>query len=181
MNLSGKIDKKALPEAVMVEEEIILPENEIQDKVRILYDVIDQKEIDKKETMYSSYKKAGEDFLANNAKSNDVKVLSCGVQYRVIKEGTGKRPNSDSQVTVHYEGRLIDGTVFDTNSRYGDEPVTFQLNRVIKGWGEALKEMPEGSEWEIFIPQELAYGDQEIGDIKPYSTLIFTVELLKVR
>ncbi len=134
------------------------------------------------ESMPVSNKKAGEQFLAMNAKKEGVYTLPCGVQYKVIKEGHGKRPTLSSTISVHYEGRLIDGTVFDSSSRHGDEPISFVVNRVIKGWQEAVVAMPEGSEWEIYIPQELAYGEQACGnDIKPYSALIFKVALIKVK
>jgi len=118
--------------------------------------------------------------LAENAKKEGVKTLPSGVQYKVIKEGNGPIPTDSSTVKVNYEGRLIDGTVFDSSYTRG-EAATFPANRVIKGWTEALCHMPAGSEWEIYIPQELAYGEREQGkDIKPFSALIFKLELLEV-
>ena len=125
-------------------------------------------------------KEAGEKFLAENAKKEGVKTLPSGVQYKVIKEGNGAIPTDTSVVKVNYEGRLIDGTVFDSSYKRG-EPATFPVKSVIKGWTEILCHMPAGSEWEVYIPQELAYGEREQGqDIKPFSALIFKLELLEV-
>ena len=125
-------------------------------------------------------KKAGEDFLAKNAKAEGVKVLPSGVQYKVIKEGNGIMPVDSSTVQVHYEGRTLEGKVFDSSYKRG-EPTKFRVDQVIKGWGDALKQMPVGSTWEIYVPQELAYGERQQGsDIKPFSMLIFKIELIDV-
>jgi len=124
-------------------------------------------------------KEAGEKFLALNKKKAGVKVLPSGVQYKVIKEGKGVMPKDTSMVKVMYEGRTIDGKVFDSTYKR-KEPVQLRANQVIKGWTEALAHMPEGSVWEIYVPQNLAYGDREAGPIKPYSMLIFKIELVKV-
>ena len=99
--------------------------------------------------------------------------------YQVLKEGNGKKPTASDTVECHYEGRLIDGTVFDSSYKAG-QPVTLRANQVIKGWTEALVHMPAGSVWEVYIPQELAYGDREQGQIKPYSPLVFKIELISV-
>ena len=133
------------------------------------------------EKQYGANKVAGEKFLAENAKKEGVQKLPCGVQYKVLKAGNGATPSDTSTVVVNYEGRLIDGTVFDASARHGDEPASFQVGRVIKGWQEALKAMPAGSEWEIYIPQHLAYGANQSGQIPPFSTLIFKVELVEVK
>ncbi len=122
----------------------------------------------------------GKAFLAENAKNPDVIVTRSGLQYKVLRQGDGPVPQSTDRVKVHYEGRLIDGTVFDASSKHGNEPVTFEANRVIKGWTEALCLMPVGSKWQLYIPQELAYGAQKAGQIPPYSTLIFDVELVGI-
>jgi FKBP-type peptidyl-prolyl cis-trans isomerase FklB len=143
-----------------------------------LFESIKAKQMEKK---YGENRSAGEAFLADNAKKEGVKTLPCGVQYKVLKEGTGTMPADTSTVVVNYEGKLIDGTVFDASNRHGDKPAEFQVGRVIKGWQEALKAMPAGSEWEIYIPQELAYGAQQSGQIPPFSTLIFKVELVAVK
>ena len=125
-------------------------------------------------------KKAGEDFLAKNAKAEDVKVLDGGVQYKVIKEGDGIIPVDTSIVKVHYEGRTLEGNVFDSSYKRG-EPAKFRVDQVIKGWTTALKNMPVGSGWEIYVPQDQAYGERQQGaDIKPFSMLIFKIELLDI-
>ena len=133
------------------------------------------------EKQFGANKTAGEKFLAENAKKEGVKTLPCGVQYKVIKEGNGAMPADTSTVVVNYEGRLVDGTVFDASNRHGDQPAEFMVGRVIKGWQEALKAMPAGSEWEIYIPQELGYGANQSGQIPPFSALIFKVELVEVK
>lgn len=125
--------------------------------------------------------KAGRDFLAENAKKEGVVTLPSGLQYKVLKEGTGVVPTKDDKVKVNYEGRLIDGTVFDASSKHGNEPAEFTPGQVIKGWTEALTMMPVGSKWQLYIPYELAYGERGAGsDIKPYSTLVFDVELVDI-
>lgn len=131
------------------------------------------------EEQYGPLKKKGEEWMATNAKKPGVKTLPSGVQYKVIKEGAGQMPKDTSVVKVNYEGRLIDGTVFDSSYKNG-QPVTLRANQVIKGWTEALVHMPAGSVWEVYIPQELAYGDREQGQIKPYSPLVFKIELISV-
>ncbi|WP_295437796.1 FKBP-type peptidyl-prolyl cis-trans isomerase [uncultured Prevotella sp.] len=131
------------------------------------------------EEQYGPLKKKGEEWMAANAKKQGVKTLPSGVQYKVIKEGAGQMPKDTSVVKVNYEGRLIDGTVFDSSYKNG-QPVTLRANQVIKGWTEALVHMPAGSVWEVYIPQELAYGDREQGQIKPYSPLVFKIELISV-
>jgi FKBP-type peptidyl-prolyl cis-trans isomerase FklB len=132
------------------------------------------------EKEFGPNKKAGEEFLAKNAKAEGVKVLDGGVQYKVIKEGNGPLPKDTSLVKVHYEGKTLDGKVFDSSYKRG-EPANFRANQVIKGWTEALVHMPAGSIWEVYIPQELAYGERQQGaDIKPFSMLIFKIELLEV-
>ena len=131
------------------------------------------------EEQYGPLKKKGEAWMAANAKKPGVKTLPSGVQYKVIKEGAGQMPKDTSVVKVNYEGRLIDGTVFDSSYKNG-QPVTLRANQVIKGWTEALVHMPAGSIWEVYIPQELAYGDREQGQIKPYSPLVFKIELISV-
>jgi FKBP-type peptidyl-prolyl cis-trans isomerase FklB len=124
---------------------------------------------------------AGRAFLEENSKKEGVKTLPSGLQYRVIKEGTGAIPSATDTVTVHYRGTLIDGTEFDS-SYSREEPATFQANRVIDGWKEALQLMKAGGKWQLFIPAELAYGARSVGDkIKSNSTLIFEVELLSVQ
>ena len=131
------------------------------------------------ERKYGPNRKAGEEFLKANLKNKDVKQTASGLQYKVITKGEGPIPTNTQRVKVHYEGRLIDGKVFDSSYKRG-QPATFGVNQVIKGWTEALTMMPAGSKWELYIPQELAYGAREQKEIPAFSCLIFTVELLEV-
>lgn len=125
-------------------------------------------------------KKAGEDFLKENAKKEGVVVLPSGLQYQVIKEGTGRSPKATDNVKCHYEGRLIDGIMFDSSKKRG-EPATFPLNGVIKGWTEGVQLMKEGAVYKFFIPYNLAYGENGAGSaIPPYAALVFDVELIEV-
>ena len=125
-------------------------------------------------------REAGERFLKENAKMEGVTVTASGLQYQVLKEGAGKQPAAIDQVRCHYEGTLIDGTVFDSSYRRG-EPAVFPLNGVIKGWTEGVQLMKEGAKFRFFIPYQLAYGTQGAGNsIPPYAALIFDVELLEV-
>jgi FKBP-type peptidyl-prolyl cis-trans isomerase FklB len=131
------------------------------------------------EKEYGPNKIAGEKFMAETAKKEGVKPLANGIYYKVIKEGSGAMPKDTSMVKVHYEGRLSDGTVFDSSYERG-EPVTLRANQVIKGFTEALVHMPVGSTWEVYIPQEMAYGEREQRQIKPFSPLIFKIELISL-
>ena len=124
-------------------------------------------------------KKEGEAFLAANAKAPGVKTTKSGLQYKVLKDGTGKSPAKTDTVTTHYKGTLIDGTQFDS-SYDRNKPASFQVDGVIKGWTEALQMMKEGSKWQLFIPWDLAYGPEGRPGIPPNATLVFEVELLKV-
>lgn len=133
------------------------------------------------EMLYGPNREAGEKFLAENKTKEGVQTTASGLQYRVIKEGKGAIPTKDDKVKVLYTGKTIDGTVFDSTDNRNGEPATFGVGQVISGWTEALTMMPVGSKWEIFIPQELAYGASGAGSsIKPYSALIFEVELLGI-
>jgi FKBP-type peptidyl-prolyl cis-trans isomerase FklB len=125
-------------------------------------------------------KEAGEKFLADNKKKDSVMTTASGLQYKVIKMGAGPKPLATDKVKTHYHGTLIDGTVFDSSVQRG-EPVSFPVSGVIPGWVEALQLMPVGSKWKLYIPQELAYGIRGGGQtIKPYSALVFEVELLEI-
>ena len=124
--------------------------------------------------------KAGQEFLTKNAKRPEVVMLESGLQYEVLREGIGPNPKPTDKVTTHYHGTLIDGTVFDSSVDRG-EPATFPVNGVIAGWVEALQLMKPGSKFRLYVPYNLAYGDQGAGNlIKPFSTLIFDVELLEI-
>ena len=123
---------------------------------------------------------AGKKFLEENKKNADVVTLPSGLQYTILKEGTGAKPAATDTVSCHYHGTLIDGTVFDSSVQRGT-PASFGVNQVIKGWVEALQLMPVGSKWRLFIPSELAYGAQGAGQhIGPHTALIFDVELLGI-
>lgn len=123
----------------------------------------------------------GQTFLKENGKKPGVVTLDSGLQYKILKEGKGTKPEETSEVTVHYEGRLLDGKVFDS-SYERNQPATFQLNQVIRGWTEGLKMMPQGSTWELYIPADMAYGPGGIpGRIGPNEVLAFKVELLEVK
>lgn len=125
-------------------------------------------------------REAGEAFLATNAKKEGITVLPSGLQYTVINEGSGRKPKATDSVKCHYEGTLIDGTVFDSSYRRG-EPATFPLNGVIAGWTEGVQLMSEGAKFRFFIPYHLAYGSRGAGQsIPPYAALIFDVELIEV-
>jgi len=155
----------------------LLTEKEIQETKAAF-----QKEMmAKKEEVAKQNKKDGETFLAENKKKEGVKTLPSGLQYKVIKEGAGKKPKSTDTVMVHYRGTLINGTEFDSSYKRG-QAVTFQVSGVIPGWTEALQLMEEGAKWQLFIPSNLAYGERGAGGvIGPNATLIFEVELVSIQ
>ena len=154
-----------------------MTKEEAQEYMTKQMDTIKEKAIAEK---YADNKAAGEKFLAENKEKEGVITLPSGLQYKVIKEGKGAKPAETDRVKVNYRGTLIDGKEFDSSYKR-NEPATFRANQVIKGWTEALTMMPVGSKWELYIPSELAYGTRETGgDIKPFSTLIFEVELLEI-
>jgi len=134
----------------------------------------------KDEKLYGPNRDAGRKFLAENAKKEGVISTPSGLQYKVLVKGEGEVPQLSDKVLVNYEGRLIDGTVFDASNKHGDKPASFRPDQVISGWTEALTMMPVGSKWQLFIPFELAYGERNTGQIKPYSALIFDVELVGI-
>ena len=131
------------------------------------------------EQIYADNKAAGEKFLAENKTKEGVKTTASGLQYKVITEGKGEIPNDTCKVKVNYRGKLIDGTEFESTYTR-NEPFVTNVGGVIKGWTEALKMMPVGSKWELYIPQELAYGSRDMGQIKPFSALVFEIELLGI-
>ena len=154
-----------------------LTEEQMQ-KVLEAYQQKRQEEMVKEvEAKAKTNKEAGEKWLAENKTKEGVQTTASGLQYKVITEGTGKKPKATDTVTVHYEGKTIDGKVFDSSYERG-EPVQFPLNQVIKGWTEGVQLMSEGSKYELYIPSELAYGEAGNPNIEPNSVLIFTVELL---
>jgi FKBP-type peptidyl-prolyl cis-trans isomerase len=135
---------------------------------------------EEKKKLGEKNKVEGAAFLTENKKKEGVKTLPSGLQYKVIKEGTGKTPKATDTVVTQYKGTLIDGKEFDSSYKRG-EPATFPVNGVIRGWTEALQLMKEGSKWQLVVPPELAYGDQGAGPIGPNATLIFEVELVSVK
>ena len=132
------------------------------------------------ETRNAAYKKENEDWLKANAKKEGMQTTPSGLQYKVLVAGNGPKPKATDKVKVKYEGRLIDGTVFDSSYKRDPQTNVFRCNEVIKGWTEALTMMPVGSKWEVCIPQNLGYGGRQAGQIKPFSTLVFTVELVDI-
>lgn len=142
-------------------------------------DILTKRQEANKEALYGANRTAGEKWLAENKEKPGVVTLPSGLQYKIITEGKGALPKATDKVKVNYEGTLIDGTVFDSSIQRGT-PASFQVNQVIKGWTEALQKMPVGSKWELYIPYQLAYGERDTGKIKPYSALIFSVELLDI-
>ncbi|MFW2178305.1 MULTISPECIES: FKBP-type peptidyl-prolyl cis-trans isomerase [unclassified Moraxella] len=139
----------------------------------------EQKQI---QAMYQTNLDKGQKFLAENGKKAGITTTASGLQYEVLKQGTGAKPKASDIVSVNYEGKLLDGTVFDSTAKHGGQPAVFPLNQVIAGWTEGVQLMSEGAKYRFYIPANLAYGEQGApqGGIEPNSTLIFEVELLKV-
>ena len=156
-----------------------MPALDFEEAGKILDD-IQSRQAAKAAELGEAMKKEGEAFLAGNAKKEGVVVLPSGLQYKVIKEGNDKMAGKTDTVRCHYEGRFINGQIFDSSYKRG-VPAEFGVNQVIKGWTEALQLMGEGAEWELYIPYDLAYGEAGAhGSIPPYSALIFKVEVIKV-
>lgn len=132
------------------------------------------------ESQYGEYKKQNEEYMAKIAKKDGIKKLADGVYYEVLTEGTGEIPTESDRVKVNYEGKTIDGNIFDSTYKEGREPIELGVTQVIKGWTNALTNMPVGSKWILYIPSEAGYGAQDGGPIKPFSALTFTVELLEI-
>lgn len=154
--------------------------DEAKEEIRKYFEAMEARQREEAAKMGEVNQKAGEAFLAENGKRAEVKTTESGLQYEVITEGDGPVPTAADQVEVHYTGKLIDGTVFDSSVERG-APATFGVTQVIPGWVEALQLMKAGSKWRLFIPSQLAYGPQGAGNvIGPNSTLIFDVELLRV-
>lgn len=148
-----------------------------QEANQLIQEYLDEKNAQQ----FEANKKEGQDYLEQNKGKEGVVTLESGLQYEVLTEGSGKKPGAADNVTVHYTGTLIDGTVFDSSVERG-QPASFGVNQVIKGWTEALQLMSEGSKWRLTIPEELAYGANPHpgGPIKPFMTLLFDVELISV-
>jgi FKBP-type peptidyl-prolyl cis-trans isomerase len=158
----------------------VLPQQISQESINKLFQSLSKKKEEMDKVKFAPVIKEGADLLAKNKSNPKIKTTASGLQYEVITEGTGLKPKDTSNVTVHYKGTLINGKQFDS-SYDRNEPATFGLNQVIKGWTEGVQLMPEGSKYRFYIPYDLAYGPRGAGqDIPPYSTLIFEIELLKV-
>lgn len=154
--------------------------DEAKEEIRKFFTEMEERQKAEAAKMGEVNAKAGENFLAENAKRPEVKTTATGLQYEIVKEGDGPTPNRGDRVTVHYTGKLIVGTVFDSSVERG-EPATFGVTQVIPGWVEALQMMKTGSQWRLYIPSKLAYGPNGAGGvIGPNATLIFDVELIKI-
>ena len=160
---------------------LILTEEELRGTINAYQTELRQRQVQDRRLAAHDNKKEGDDFLAENKKREGVVALPNGLQYKIIKEGDGRKPSDADTVEVYYRGTLINGTEFDSSQR-GGQPATFKVTGVIPGWKEALKLMSVGSRWLIFIPPELAYGARGAGrDIGPNATLIFDLELLTIK
>ena len=158
----------------------VLNRNELAMSHNEAREIVNKYFMELEEKMNAENIEKGKAFLAENAKKEGIVTLPSGLRYEVITEGNGKKPSATDRVKCHYEGTLIDGTLFDSSIKRG-QPAVFGVNQVIKGWVEALQLMSEGSKWRLFIPSELGYGAQQAGEmIPPHSTLIFEVELIEV-
>ena len=161
-------------------DKVLLTEEEFKKVMMTMQSEVQEKQAKLQGEQGKKNKEEGKKFLAKNAKRKGVKTTKSGLQYEVIKAGTGKSPKATDQVETHYRGTLINGKEFDSSYKRG-QPATFPLNRVIPGWTEALQLMKEGAKWKIFVPSELAYGARGPSGIGPDSTLIFEIELLSVK
>jgi FKBP-type peptidyl-prolyl cis-trans isomerase FklB len=160
----------------------LLTDDEAQAALTDVQNDLRKKQQEKMQEAGAANKKEGETFLAANKGKEGVKTLPSGLQYKILKEGTGAKPTASDTVSCNYRGTLTNGTEFDSSAKHGGQPATFPVSGVIKGWTEALQLMPVGSKWELFIPPDLAYGDRGAGpDIGPDSTLIFEVELVSIQ
>jgi FKBP-type peptidyl-prolyl cis-trans isomerase len=166
---------------VLNKKKLLLTDEELKDILTVLQKEMAAKQDERMKGLAEKNKKDGESFLAENKKKEGVKTLPSGLQYKVIKEGTGKTPKVTDTVTTNYRGTVIDGTEFDSSYKRG-QPTTFPVNGVIRGWTEALQLMKTGSKWQLFVPSDLAYGERGAGpQIGPNAVLIFEVELLSVQ
>jgi len=158
----------------------LLTDDEMRSTLTVLQKEMMAKQTEKMQALGVKNKKEGEAFLAENKKKEGVITLPSGLQYKIIKEGTGNMPKAADTVTTNYRGTLIDGTEFDSSYKRG-EPATFPVNGVISGWTEALQLMKTGSKWQLFIPSNLAYGERGTGPIGPNAVLLFDVELISIK
>jgi FKBP-type peptidyl-prolyl cis-trans isomerase FklB len=184
-NQSIEVDPAILSRGIkdsMSGQKPLMAEQEIRDTIAAFQKEMMAKQQELAKQMGEKNKKQGEAFLAENKKKEGVKTLASGLQYKVIKVGTGKKPKATDTVTTNYRGTLVDGTEFDSSARQG-KPATFPVNGVIPGWTEALQLMEEGAKWQLFIPSNLAYGERgtQGGPIGPNAALIFDIELISIQ
>ncbi len=158
----------------------LLTDDEMRSTLTVLQKEMMAKQTEKMQALGAKNKKEGEAFLAENKKKEGVITLPSGLQYKIIKEGTGKMPKAADTVTTNYRGTLIDGTEFDSSYKRG-EPATFPVTGVIPGWTEALQLMKTGSKWQLFIPSNLAYGEKGSGPIGPNAVLLFDADLISIK
>jgi len=151
----------------------------VQDAAMKAQQANEAKKAEEMKAQYAAQIEEGDKFMTENKTKDGVITLPSGLQYKVLTMGSGEKPTASDRVTVHYKGTLLDGTVFDSSIDRG-EPTTFGVGQVIKGWTEALQLMPAGSKWVLYIPYDLAYGNRDQGAIKPFSNLIFEVELIEI-
>lgn len=174
INIENQADFLKGMEAVLTESELAIPEEKIGEIINAYFTEL-------QEQSFAEVKNAGKLFLEENAKKTGVVTLPSGLQYEIITEGKGEKPGLTDVVTTHYHGTLIDGNIFDSSVHRG-QPASFPVNGVIKGWTEALQLMAVGSKWKLYVPYQLAYGEQGAGQaIGPYTTLVFEVELLDIQ
>ena len=184
-NQSIEVDPAILSRGIkdsMTGQKPLMTEQEIRDTIAAFQKEMTAKQQELAKQMEEKNKKEGEAFLAENKKKEGVKTLPSGLQYKVMKAGTGKKPKATDTVTTNYRGTLVDGTEFDSSYKRG-KPATFPVNGVIPGWTEALQLMEEGAKWQLFIPSNLAYGERGTpgGPIGPNATLIFEIELISIQ
>ena len=179
--LGIKLDRELVKQGFIdaLDEKVKLTDEELSGTLRSHEERLNTLFREKAEEKMAETRKSGEAFLTENAKKDGVKVTESGLQYEVIKEGEGAKPTAEDTVTVHYTGKLVDGTVFDSSKDRG-QPATFPLSNVIKGWTEGVALMSEGAEYRLYVPADLAYGDQDIGTIPAGSVLTFDVELISI-
>ncbi len=159
---------------------LLMDEEDMDESLAAFREIVSSRQQEQRRQLAQENLEKGTSFLQSNADKQGVVQLPSGLQYQVLQKGDGPTPGLDQTVTVHYRGTLLDGTVFDSSYERG-QPATFPLKGIIKGWQEALQRMPEGSKWRLFIPPDLAYGEQQAGPhIGPNSVLIFEVELLGI-
>lgn len=166
--------------AMLTGEKLAISMDEAGAALEAFYKELEDETAERNAAAGAAAKAEGEKFLAQAAKDPEVKATGSGLMYKVIKEGSGKKPRATDKVYCHYEGTFPDGRVFDSSYRRG-EPIEFGLNQVIKGWTEGLQLMSEGAKYELYLPYRLAYGESGTGGIPPYSALKFVVELIEVR